>query len=241
MPKPDWKPLPTLSGPFQTLRSWNSSLLNFDGIQPPTCSQSKRPDCRIIVLTDTEDEDVLLEAVEVGAAGFLTKSSSLSELIETIRSVMRGETIIPPHLLSGVLRRLISQRILQDQARRQRQRLTRRGKQALALLAKGASSEAIAEELTISPPDRSHPCPKRPLQAGRAFTPRGSSIHHQESDPRRAAWGGRIGIMRQRPNLRQTSGKKSKDTWQPRDPRVGISARFSRRTVRRTTRKREDS
>jgi DNA-binding NarL/FixJ family response regulator len=151
MPKPDWKPLPTLSGPFQTLRSWNSSLLNFDGIQPPTCSQSKRPDCRIIVLTDTEDEDVLLEAVEVGAAGFLTKSSSLSELIETIRSVMRGETIIPPHLLSGVLRRLISQRILQDQARRQRQRLTRRGKQALALLAKGASSEAIAEELTISP------------------------------------------------------------------------------------------
>jgi DNA-binding NarL/FixJ family response regulator len=128
-----------------------SSLLNFDGIQTTYVITQQAPDCRIIVITDSEDEDTLLEAVEAGAEGFLTKSAPLSELVGTIRSVMRGETVIPPRLLGGLLRRLINHRILQDKARRQLDQLTRREKQVLALLAQGASSEAIAEELVISP------------------------------------------------------------------------------------------
>jgi DNA-binding NarL/FixJ family response regulator len=128
-----------------------SSLLNFDGIQTTYVITQQAPDCRIIVITDSEDEDTLLEAVEAGADGFLTKSAPLSELVGTIRSVMQGETIIPPHLLGGLLRKLVSHRVLQDKARRQLDQLTRREKQVLALLGQGASSEAIAEELVISP------------------------------------------------------------------------------------------
>ena len=128
-----------------------SSLINLDGNQTAYLIAEQVPDCRVIVVTDSEDQDGLMEAVEAGADGFLTKSAPLSQLIETIRSVSRGETIIPPHLLGGLLRRLIGQRVMQDEARRRINHLTRREKQVLALLAEGASSEAIAEELVISP------------------------------------------------------------------------------------------
>jgi DNA-binding NarL/FixJ family response regulator len=128
-----------------------SSLINLDGNQTAYLIAEQVPDCRVIVVTDSEDQDGLMEAVEAGADGFLTKSAPLSQLIETIRSVSRGETIIPPHLLGGLLRRLIGQRVVQDEARRRINHLTRREKQVLALLAEGASSEAIAEELVISP------------------------------------------------------------------------------------------
>jgi DNA-binding NarL/FixJ family response regulator len=128
-----------------------SSLVNLDGNQTAYLIAEQVPGCRVIVITDSEDQDALLEAVEAGADGFLTKSAPLSTLIDTIRSVSRGETIIPPHLLGGLLRRLIRQRVLQDGARRRINQLTRREKQVLVLLAEGASSEAIAEELVISP------------------------------------------------------------------------------------------
>lgn len=127
-----------------------SALMSFDG-RPTSVLAEHAPGCRIIVLTDAEDEDVLLQAVEAGAAGFLTKSAPLSVLVDAIRSVVRGDTVIPPHLLGGLLHRLVNQRALQDQARRHLQRLTRRERQVLALVAQGANSEAIAEELTISP------------------------------------------------------------------------------------------
>jgi DNA-binding NarL/FixJ family response regulator len=109
------------------------------------------PESRIVVVTEAEDEDTLVEAVEAGATGFVTKGAPLPELLEAIRAVGRDEAVIPGHLLGGLLRRLVRHQSLQREARHRLQRLTRREREVLALLSQGANNQEIAEALVISP------------------------------------------------------------------------------------------
>jgi DNA-binding NarL/FixJ family response regulator len=111
----------------------------------------RRPECKVVVLADVEDHELLIEALEAGASGFLTKGSPLSELIDAARRVQRGEVLIPPRLLGPLLGRLIRRRREQDQAYRQMSKLTKREKEILALLSDGADNNAIAQALVISP------------------------------------------------------------------------------------------
>jgi DNA-binding NarL/FixJ family response regulator len=56
------------------------------------------PDARIIVLTTYGGDELAIRAFKAGASGYLIKSAVRKELIETIRSVHRGEKKIPPEL-----------------------------------------------------------------------------------------------------------------------------------------------
>jgi two-component system, NarL family, nitrate/nitrite response regulator NarL len=109
------------------------------------------PDCRILVITDQEDHKVLREVVNLGANGYLSKQSPLSVLIEAVRAVARGETVIPDHMLGELLSYLVNRRRTRDDALKRSLRLTRREKQVLALLAEGADNEVVGEALVISP------------------------------------------------------------------------------------------
>ncbi len=129
----------------------DAALLNCDGIHAATLIRERVPTCRVIVLAAEEDEEILAQAVEAGANGYLTRESPLADLIEGARAVYRGETVIPPLMLGGLLTRLFHRRRTQDQAIRRLARLTRREKEVLALLADGADNDAIAQALVISP------------------------------------------------------------------------------------------
>ncbi len=126
-------------------------LPNCNGIRATALITERVPDCRIVVLAGEEDQKLLVDAVEAGAAGFLTRESPLVDLIEAARAINRGETLIPKHMLGALLGRLIRRRREQDQAFRSIAKLTRREKEVLALLADGADNESIAEALVISP------------------------------------------------------------------------------------------
>jgi DNA-binding NarL/FixJ family response regulator len=104
-----------------------------------------------VVLSDAEDEQTLISAIEAGADGFITKGCPLSELIDAARAVHRGETLVPPRMLGALLQRLIRRRREQDVAIRRVSRLTPRERQVLALLAEGANNDGIAQSLVISP------------------------------------------------------------------------------------------
>jgi DNA-binding NarL/FixJ family response regulator len=104
-----------------------------------------------VILAPSEDEELLIEALEAGASGFLTKGAPLSELIEASRRVYHGEVLIPPRLLGPLLARLIRRRREQNEAMRQMTKLTKREKEILALLTGGADNNAIAQALVISP------------------------------------------------------------------------------------------
>ena len=129
----------------------DADLPNCDGVRSTKLIRERLPECRVVVLANEEDQRTLVEAVEAGASGYLTKESPLAELIDAARAIHRGETLIPRRMLGALLARLIRRRREQDEAIRRMSRLTRREKEVLALLAGGADNDAIAQALVISP------------------------------------------------------------------------------------------
>src|SRR5207245_345424 len=127
------------------------NLPNCDGIRATSLIKERVPDCKVLVLTGEEDQETLVEALEAGASGYLTKESPLSELIGATRAIQRGETLIPPRMLGPLLASLIRRRRDQNGAFKLISRLTRREREVLSWLAEGKTNEAIAQQLVISP------------------------------------------------------------------------------------------
>lgn len=129
----------------------DANLPNCDGIRAARQITERVPACGVIVVSGQEDQRVLIDALEAGASGYLTKESPLVDLIEATRSVHRGEMLVPPRMLGALLRRLIQRRREHDGALTRMSSLTRREREVLALLAHGADNERIAQRLVISP------------------------------------------------------------------------------------------
>jgi DNA-binding NarL/FixJ family response regulator len=94
----------------------------------------------VLVLTTYESDTDILRAVEAGAAGYLLKDTPREDLIEAVRGVARGETVLAP----SVARRLVAQ------VRQADQRLTPREIEVLAAVARGGSNSQIGTELFIT-------------------------------------------------------------------------------------------
>jgi DNA-binding NarL/FixJ family response regulator len=120
---------------------------------PRTTSMIKErvPNCRILVLSSREDYRALIEILDAGASGYLTKASPLADLIHATRAVHQGDMLVPPKMLGPLLAGLLRRRKEQDRAYEVVSQLTRREREVLALVAEGADNRAIAETLVISP------------------------------------------------------------------------------------------
>ena len=129
----------------------DAGLPNCDGIAATRRIAERVPTCRVIVVTGQEDERVLIEALEAGASGYITKEFPLGHLIEAARTVHRGDLMVPPRMLSPLLKRLLQRRRGQETALSRVVSLTRREREVLALLAQGADNGGIAQRLVISP------------------------------------------------------------------------------------------
>ena len=73
----------------------------------------------MIVFSAQEDEQVLVNALEAGASGDLSKGSPLVDLIDATRAVHRGDALIPPRMLGALLQRLVHRRRERDEALKQ--------------------------------------------------------------------------------------------------------------------------
>ncbi|HZB03881.1 MAG TPA: response regulator transcription factor [Actinomycetota bacterium] len=129
----------------------DADLPNGDGVRAARLIRDRLPECRILILAAEEDPEVLTSAVEVGASGYLTKASPLTDLVVAIRSVHRGDTLVPARMLGSLLEQLIRRRQEHDEAVRRLSRLTTREREVLTLLARGGDNDSIAQVLVISP------------------------------------------------------------------------------------------
>jgi DNA-binding NarL/FixJ family response regulator len=100
----------------------------------------------VVVLSGADDRGHVVKALNLGASGFVPKSSSVELMLQAIRLVLSGGTYIPQQVLVPPLS---ARSDVPADPRRMRD-LTQRQRQTLALLAKGKPNKIIATELNIS-------------------------------------------------------------------------------------------
>ena len=109
------------------------------------------PLTRVLVLTISDQDADVMDAILAGASGYLLKDSSIQELLQGIRSAAVGEALISPHIASKVLQRIRATSTSPEIADTIRSELSDREIQVLKLIANGTDNAQIAAELHISP------------------------------------------------------------------------------------------
>jgi DNA-binding NarL/FixJ family response regulator len=107
------------------------------------------PRSRVVVLTISEEDGDVVDAVMAGACGYLLKSSSIEELVAGIRAAAAGESLISPQIATKVLQLLRAQSPGRSQPLRAQ--LSERELEVLKLIAIGKDNAQIAKDLFISP------------------------------------------------------------------------------------------
>lgn len=120
-------------------------LPGLHGVEATRRIVAAQPEVGVVVLTGTDVEAEVLEAISAGALGYLAKTSRREELLEAIRQVARGEAWLPPRLT----RRLLAHFQAPPTAETQ-EPLTERESEVLDLLARGWGNRKIAQDLAIS-------------------------------------------------------------------------------------------
>jgi DNA-binding NarL/FixJ family response regulator len=128
-----------------------ATIPGVDGIRTTSLIREAVPACNVLVLSENEDTQLLLAALDAGASGLVTLGLSLDGLVDATRSVPRGEMFIPSGMVAPLVQGLMSRRRHQVAALRLLRRLTRKERKVLALVANGSDNEEVARALQISP------------------------------------------------------------------------------------------
>ena len=110
---------------------------------------AESPATKICVLTVHEDSNILLNALRMGAKGFLHKNLTISQLVNSIHAIERGEAALSHTMMAYVLEDYTRLGILNGGPQALKS-LTPRELEVLELLANGASNREIAERLVIA-------------------------------------------------------------------------------------------
>jgi DNA-binding NarL/FixJ family response regulator len=118
-----------------------------DGLQAAKEIHARFPEIAIIMLTSSEKDGHLYEAVQIGVAGYLLKSLDANELFDLLKGVTNGETAMT-RAMAGKLLKAVANRLADGD--KGEQALTERELFVLRLVSSGASNQEIAQKLSIS-------------------------------------------------------------------------------------------
>jgi len=125
------------------------AMPKMDGIEATRQIKSLHPNIAILILSAYDDDQFVFNLIEAGAAGYLLKSVRGHELVEAVRAVNAGESVLHPAIARKVLNRFApaagkepKQKVLEV--------LSDREVEVLQLAARGLSNQDIANELCLS-------------------------------------------------------------------------------------------
>ena len=120
-----------------------------DGLAALRVIKAELPEIQVIMLTISEADDDLFEAIKSGASGYLLKSQSAEELLALMRGVERGEAALSPGLAARILQEFGRQAsALED--RHRTAALSEREREVLTLVAQGLKYKEVAAKLFLS-------------------------------------------------------------------------------------------
>ena len=123
------------------------------GIEACRAMKEAAPSAKIVILTISDEEEDLFEAIRAGASGYLLKDIPLDEVADAVRAVHGGQSLINPSMAGKLLTEFATLARRDDGERVQEvpaPRLTEREMQVLKLVARGMNNRDIAKELFIS-------------------------------------------------------------------------------------------
>lgn len=119
---------------------------HLDGVGAAHLIAERDPEAKIIILTMYLEEAYVSEAIKAGARGYILKDAGLEKMLEAIRAVYSGEVRIDPGMASKALMKLCRE----TEDSRKSISLTKREKEILSFVVKGATNNEIAQELSLS-------------------------------------------------------------------------------------------
>jgi two-component system, NarL family, response regulator LiaR len=122
-----------------------------DGVAATKDILAEWSDAKVIILTMYRQDTYVFEAIKVGARGYLLKDADANDLIESIKRVSEGETLLSADMAASILDEFKRvKEVTPENAEHKLSDLTEREAAILRLLAQGASNQEIAEKLEVS-------------------------------------------------------------------------------------------
>lgn len=118
-----------------------------DGVEACRELRSELPGTRVLMLTSFAEEQTVVAALLAGAAGYVLKNVARARLLDALRSVARGESLLDSRVTRGVVEKLVASR---GTSTEEEGELTAREREVLVLIADGATNKEIAAKLVVS-------------------------------------------------------------------------------------------
>jgi DNA-binding NarL/FixJ family response regulator len=120
------------------------------GAEATRAIKSRWPEARVVMLTALNDDETVLESIQAGADGYMTKDRAVDDVVSAVRSAHAGDTLLPRAVIIGIAQRVAAARD-RNADRRPIESLTPREIEVLRALTDGMSTREICDRLFIAP------------------------------------------------------------------------------------------
>ncbi len=115
------------------------------GLEAMVTIKESLPDTNVLILTVSDEEDNLFQALRLGAQGYLLKGATITEVVDAVRQTAAGEVMLSPHVVA----RLVTELRNKAQPNGAELELSAREMEVLLLVGDGLSNTEIANTLFI--------------------------------------------------------------------------------------------